>query len=88
MLFSLVEAFSKLGLPSIKNDDFFDRLSRRYSMIVLGIAFMVVTTTHFVGNPIQCYTQMVDSSHKIDYVNWVCWISSSYYLLFDTPLPN
>ncbi len=88
MLYPVVEAFHKLGLPGIRNDDFFDRLSRRYSMIVLGISFIIVTTTHFVGNPIHCFTQMVDSQHKIDYVNWVCWISSSYYLPFDKPLPN
>ncbi len=88
MLYSAVEAFHKLGLPAIRNDDFFDRLSRRYSMIILGICFTVITTSHFIGEPIHCYTQMVDSKHKIDYINWVCWISSSYYLPFDQPLPN
>ncbi len=88
MLYPVVEAFSKLGLPGIRNDDFFDRLSRRYSMIILGISFIVITTSHFIGEPIHCYTQMVDSKHKIDYINWVCWISSSYYLPFDRPLPN
>jgi hypothetical protein len=88
MLYPVVEAFHKLGLPTIRNDDFFDRLSRRYSMIILGICFTVITTSHFIGEPIHCYTQMVDSKHKIDYINWVCWISSSYYLPFDKPLPN
>ena len=72
MLYAVLEVFQKLGSPSIRNDDFFDRLSRRYSMIILGISFIVVTTTHFVGNPIHCFTQMVDSQHKIDYINWVC----------------
>ncbi|CAF2862373.1 unnamed protein product [Rotaria sp. Silwood2] len=88
MLYPIVEAFGKLGLPGIRNDDFFDRLSRKYSMIIFGICFIIVTTTQFVTNPIHCFTQMVDSKHKVDYVNWVCWISSSYYLPFDKPLPN
>lgn len=88
MLYPVIDAFRKLGLPSIRNDDFFDRLSRRYSLIILGICFIVVTTTNFVGNPIHCFTQMVDSQYKVDYVNWVCWISSSYYLPFEKPLPN
>jgi hypothetical protein len=88
MLYPVVEAFQKLGLPKIKNDDFFDRLSRRYSIIILGISFTIITTSHFFGNPIHCFTQMVDDKHKSDYVNWVCWISSSYYLPFDKPLPN
>ncbi|UJR37654.1 hypothetical protein I4U23_030351 [Adineta vaga] len=88
MLYPVVDAFQKLGLPRIKNDDFYDRLSRRYSMILIGICFIIVTSTNFVGNPIHCFTQMVDSQYKVDYVNWVCWISSSYYLPFDKPLPN
>ena len=88
MLYSVVDAFQRLGLPGIRNDDFFDRLSRRYSMIVLGISFIIVTSTHFVGDPIHCFTKLVDSEHKIDYINWVCWISSSYYLPFEKPLPN
>lgn len=88
MLYSVIEAFQKLGLPTVRNDDFFDRLSRRYSMIILGISFIIVSTSHFIGNPIHCFTQMVDSQHKIAYINWVCWISSSYYLPFEKPLPN
>jgi hypothetical protein len=88
MLYPVVEAFQKLGLPKVRNDDFFDRLSRRYSMIILGICFIIVTSTNFVGKPIHCFTQMVDSKYKNDYINWVCWISSSYYLPFDKPLPN
>ncbi|CAF2059883.1 unnamed protein product [Rotaria magnacalcarata] len=88
MLYPVVQAFSELGLPKIRNDDFFDQISRRYSIIILGILFIVVTTSNLVGNPIYCYTQMVDIQYKIDYVNWVCWISSSYYLPFDKALPN
>lgn len=88
MLYNLIEAFTKLGLPKIRNDDLYDRISRRYSVVFLGISFIVVTTTQFVGKPIHCFTQMVDSTHKVDYVNWVCWISSSYYLPFDKTLPN
>ncbi len=46
MLYPIVDAFHRLGLSAIRNDDFFDRLSRRYSMIVLGISFIIVAT-HF-----------------------------------------
>lgn len=88
MLFAVVDAFKKLGLPGVKNDDFFDRLSRKYSITLLGISFLIVTTSYFIGKPMLCYTQMVDSKYKTDYIDWVCWISSSYYLPFDQPLPN
>jgi hypothetical protein len=86
-LYLVTDAFRKLGSPGIKNDDFYDRLSRKYSMILLGVSFLMVSSSQFVGSPINCYTQNIAGSHT-SYVNWVCWISSSYYLPFDKPLPT
>ncbi|CAF0862236.1 unnamed protein product [Didymodactylos carnosus] len=86
-LYLVVDAFKKLGSPTVRNDDFYDRLSRKYSLILLGVSFLVVSTSQFVGHPINCYTQNIAGSH-ISYVNWVCWISNSYYLPFEKPLPN
>jgi len=86
-LYLVTDAFRKLGSPGIKNDDFYDRLSRKYSLIVLGVSFLIVSSSQFVGNPINCYTQNIAGGH-VAYVNWVCWISSSYYLPFDKPLPS
>ena len=86
-LYLITDAFRKLGLPDIKNDDFYDRLSRRYSLIFLGVSFLIVASSQFIGSPINCYTQNVVGSH-VNYVNWVCWISSSYYIPFDKPLPS
>jgi hypothetical protein len=81
----VTDAFGKLGSPGIKNDDFYDRLSRKYSLIVFGVSFLIVSSSQFIGSPINCFTQI--NPHP-DYVNWVCWISSSYYLPFDKPLPT
>lgn len=86
-LYLVTEAFRKLGSPAIRNDDFYDRLSRKYSIVLLGISFLIVSSSQFVGNPINCFTQNVAGSH-IGYVNWVCWISGSYYVSFDKPLPT
>jgi len=83
----VTEAYKKFGSPSIKNDDFYDRLSRKYSIMLLGVSFLIVSTSQFVGHPINCYTQNIAGGH-ISYVNWVCWISSSYYLPFEKPLPT
>ena len=86
-LYLIIDAFRKLGLPGIKNDDIYDRISRKYSLIVLGVSFLIISSTQFVGNPITCYTYNIPGSH-VSYVNWVCWISSSYYVPFDKPLPT
>lgn len=86
-LYLVTDAFRKLGSPGIKNDDFFDRLSRKYSLILLGISFLIISSSQFVGQPINCYTHNIPGSHA-SYVNWVCWISSSYYIPFEKPLPT
>ncbi|CAF0803749.1 unnamed protein product [Adineta ricciae] len=85
-LYLVTDAFKKLGSPGVKNDDFYDRLSRKYSIILLGVSFLIISSSQFIGSPINCYTQNM-ASH-VTYINWVCWISSSYYLPFDKPLPN
>ena len=85
-LYFVTDAFGKLGSPEVKNDDFYDRLSRRYSIILLGVSFVIISSSQFIGSPINCYTQNMGS--HVTYVNWVCWISSSYYLPFEKPLPN
>ena len=86
-LYLVTDAFRKLGSPGIKNDDFYDRISRKYSLIILGVSFLIVGSSQFIGHPINCYTQNIAGGH-VTYVNWVCWISSSYYLPFDRPLPT
>ncbi|CAF2562811.1 unnamed protein product [Rotaria sp. Silwood2] len=86
-LYLVTDAFRKLGSPSIKNDDFYDRISRKYSLIILGVSFLIVSSSQFVGNPINCYTQNFPGGH-VAYVNWVCWIESSYYVPFEKPLPT
>ena len=86
-LYLVTDAFRKLGSTGIKNDDFYDRLSCKYSLTILGISFLIVSTSQFFGDPINCYGQNTGGAH-ISYVNWVCWISSTYYLPFDKPLPT
>ncbi|CAF1074304.1 unnamed protein product [Rotaria sordida] len=86
-LYLVTDAFRKLSSPDIKNDDFYDRLSRKYSLILLGVSFVIVSSSQFVGQPINCYTHNIPGSHT-GYVNWVCWISSSYYIPFEKPLPT
>jgi len=84
-LYLVTDAFRKLGSPGVKNDDFYDRISRKYTTIILGVSFLIIGSSQFIGQPINCYTQ---NFPQPTYVNWVCWISSSYYLPFDRPLPT
>ncbi len=67
MLYSVVDTFYRLAYL-LSETIFFDRISRRYSMIILGIPFTIVIR-HFAGNTINCFAQMIDNQYKVDYVN-------------------
>ena len=69
------------------DDDPIDRLSKRYTVSVLLLFTMVVTTKVYVGDAIRCWcpAQFTDS-HKL-YANTICWVSNTYYVPFDDQLP-
>lgn len=69
------------------DDDPVDRLNKRYTVSLLLMFTMVVTTKVYVGDPIRCWcpAQFTDS-HKL-YANTICWVSNTYYVPFDNQLP-
>jgi hypothetical protein len=70
------------------DDDIYDRLSRRYSVSLLICFCIVVTTTQYVGSPIQCWCPAhFTDSHK-SYTNTICWVHNTYYVPWDESVPE
>ena len=69
------------------DDDYVDRLSKRYTVSVLLFFTLIVTTTQYVGSPIRCWcpAQFTDS-HKL-YANTICWVDNTYYVPFEKQIP-
>lgn len=61
-------------------DTFSDRLSSRYTVFLLIIFSIIVTTRHIVGSPISCWCPPLFTSSQIDYTNKVCWTTNTFYL--------
>jgi len=81
---------SLLSIREIKlttDDDYVDRLSRQYTVVMLICFAFLVSTKQFVGRPISCWcpAQFTDS-HR-DYANTVCWVSNTYYLPIEQTIP-
>src|SRR6218665_1178714 len=81
---------SLLSIREIKlttDDDYIDRLTRQYTVIVLVCFAFLVTTKQFVGHPISCWcpAQFTDS-HR-NYADAMCWVSNTYYLPMDESIP-
>jgi hypothetical protein len=72
----------------IQDDDFADRLSRRYTVSLLLFFFILVGSTQFVGSPIACWTPAQFSGAMVQYTNNICWIANTYYVPTDENLPN
>ena len=87
----LVKVLSSSGYgdKEKKDDDWVDRISRRYTVVLL-IAFAIcLTLTSIVRNPITCWAPKHFTGSHTKYTNSFCWVKNTYYIPFeevDVPL--
>jgi len=70
------------------DDDFIDRLSRHYSVLIFSIFVLIVSSVQFVGKPISCFTPASFTDAHITYADFVCWISDTYFISIDKEIPE
>ena len=80
--------FSFKEFKSSYDDDSTDRLTRVYTSSILFLFCVIVTSSHYVGNVIQCWcpAEFTDS-HKT-YTNTICWVKDTYYVPFSQHIPR
>jgi len=77
-----------MGELKVRNDDdFVDRLSRRYSTFFLTLFAILVSTKQYVGEPINCWVPARFTENHEEYTNKICWVSNTYYMSFASSLP-
>ncbi len=79
------------GAPSgksKKDDDFCDRLSNRYTVIILVVFALIVTTRMWVGGAITCWAPKHFTGSHMKYTTSYCWVKNTYYLPFNEPVPR
>ena len=69
-------------------DDFVDRLSSRYTVIMLVGFAVVVTLLSKACNPINCWAPNHFSSSKAKFANNYCWVKNTYYLPWEKEIPK
>lgn len=84
-LFKSLLSFREIKLTS--DDDYVDRLSRQYTVLLLICFTFLVTTKQFVGRPISCWCPAQFTDSHCDYTNTMCWVSNTYYIPMDTSVP-
>jgi hypothetical protein len=70
------------------DDDFVDRMNRRYTPCILVIFTGLVTMKQYVGSPIDCWCPAQFTHAHVDYTNTVCWVSDTYYVPMEEDMPK
>ena len=60
-------------------DSFADRLSCSYTVFVLGLCTLFVTTTNHVGEPVSCWCPPHFTGAHVDYTNRVTGHTHCHY---------
>lgn len=76
------------GLQSKKNDDVVDRLSNRYTVILLLVFASLVGFYQLTGRPIVCWAPVHFTGSHTSYANSYCWVRNTYYLPFEEDVPR
>ena len=76
-------SFKKLS--SSRSDDWIDRMNHIYSVFLLVIFAVLVSTGQFVGDPIHCWCPAQFTGAFEAYTKNYCWIKNTYFIpMMDT----
>lgn len=85
---AIVGAFDRFsGMKGKKDDDFIDRLSCRYTMMLLLLFAAIVTFYQFGGSPIICWFPVHFTGSHMKFGTSYCWIKNTYYLPYEHEIP-
>jgi hypothetical protein len=88
MVWEFIDVFKNISGNGVEDDDFADRLSRRYSIALLIVFTILVGSSQLVGDPISCLTPAHFTDSMDTYTNNICWISNTYYVPSSEYLPK
>lgn len=86
MLNDVSKLFVKVGQPGRRDDDVFDKMSRRWTVILMAVFLLAITSKHYFGDPIECWTPAEFKGSHNDYVKHYCWITYTYHVPHDATL--
>lgn len=88
MLAGLIGGGSWKQLTGSTNDSPADRLSHLWSVFLLGVFAVFVTTSQFVGDAIHCWCPAEFSGAWVAYAKTVCWVKNTYYIPLEDTIPT
>ncbi|GAB1602509.1 innexin unc-9 isoform X1 [Argonauta hians] len=85
---SLIENFGSYSrVRGSINDDWVDRLNHLYTVVLLVIFAVIISTGQYVGDAIQCWCPAEFTDAFVDYTKSYCWIANTYYIPMTDVIP-
>lgn len=78
-------SFSKL--QGAKDDDWADRASHLYTVVLLIFLTFLVSSAHLVGDPIHCWCPANFPNSQVAYTKSICWVTNTYYVASEEAIP-
>ena len=69
------------------DDDFADRLSSRYTVVLLIVFAMLVSMNQYVRNPITCWAPVHFTGAHTRFTTHYCWVKNTYYMPWKEEIP-
>lgn len=70
------------------DDDYADRLSSRYTVVLLVMFAVLTTMNSYVRNPITCWAPNHFTGPHTKFATQYCWIKNTYYLPWSHEVPR
>lgn len=74
-------------LTGSTDDDWADRMNHLWTVLLLAVFAILVSTGQYVGDPIHCWCPAEFPGHFVDYAKSICWISNTYYVPMQDTIP-
>ena len=81
-----IPSLSDLAGPT--SDDSIDRVSHLYSVLMLVVFGIAISSGQFFGDPIHCWYPAEFHDSYEEYTNNYCWIKNTYYVPITESLPE
>nr|pir hypothetical protein C36H8.2 - Caenorhabditis elegans [Caenorhabditis elegans] len=66
--------------------DLADRLNSRVTVVILAVSSALLLSSHFIGDPITCWTPAQFNAQWVNFVNQYCFVHGTYFVPLDQQL--
>lgn len=87
-MISILGGISWKSLTGSTDDDWIDRASHLWTVCLLLLFAVVVSSGQYVGDPIHCWCPAEFTGTFVSYTKNYCWIANTYYIPMEAGIPK